>query len=134
MDIAPVYLIFIPVVASVFVYLTNDNYSNSVAFLGQAAISVVAVRYFQLQDGFEHTHSIILGGWDPVIGIALRNDRISIAFVFLTILLWWSVMIYAWQSRGRDSQFMFFLMFLEGIFWACSKQTTCSAFLFSLNL
>src|SRR6056297_1833431 len=116
MDIAPVYLIFIPVVASVFVYLTNDNYSNSVAFLGQAAISVVAVRYFQLQDGFEHTHSIILGGWDPVIGIALRNDRISIAFVFLTILLWWSVMIYAWQSRGRDSQFMFFLMFLEGIY------------------
>ncbi len=116
MDMAPVYLIFIPVVASIFVYLTKDNYSNSVAFMGQAVISVIAVRYFQLQNGFEHAHSVILGGWNPVIGIALRNDRLSIAFVFLTILLWWSVMIYTWKSRGRDSQFMFFLMFLEGIY------------------
>jgi multicomponent Na+:H+ antiporter subunit D len=116
MDFAPIYLILIPVVASIFVYLTNDNYSNSVAFIGQAAISVVAVKYFQLQDGFAHTHSIILGGWSPVIGIVLRNDRISIAFVFLTILLWWSVMLYVWKNRGKDSQFMFFLMFLEGIY------------------
>ena len=116
MDFAPIYLILIPVVASIFVYLTNDNYSNSVAFVGQAAISIVAVKYFHLQDGFVHTHSIILGGWSPVIGIALRNDKVSIVFVFLTILLWWSVMLYVWKNRGKDSQFMFFLMFLEGIY------------------
>src|SRR6056297_3715009 len=116
MDFAPIYLIFIPVVASIFVYLTNDNYSNAVAFMGQAVISVIAVRYFQLQNGFEHAHSVILGGWSPVIGIVLRNDRISIVFVFLTILIWWSVMLYSWKSRGKDSQFMFFLMFLEGIY------------------
>src|SRR6056297_2296972 len=116
MDFAPIYLIFIPVVASIFVYLTNDNYSNAVAFMGQAAISIIAVRYFQLQKGFEHLHSIVLGGWSPVIGIVLRNDRISIVFVFLTILIWWSVMLYSWKSRGKDSQFMFFLMFLEGIY------------------
>jgi len=116
MNLAPVYLILIPVVASIFVYLTNDNYSNSLAFISQAIISVIAVKYFQLQDGFANTHSIVLGGWNPIIGIVLRNDRISIAFVFLTILLWWSVMLYTWKNRGKDSRFMFFLMFLEGIY------------------
>jgi hypothetical protein len=86
MDLAPVYLILIPVVASIFVYLTNDNYSNAVAFMSQVIISVVAVKYFQLQDGFAHTHSIILGGWSPVKGFSIyvlfdvsRRDIFGIA-------------------------------------------------------
>ena len=116
MELVPVYLVLIPVVASMLVYLTHDDYSNAIVFLSQIVVSVLAVRYFRFLEALGEDHVLTLGDWSPAIGISLRNDRLSMAFIFLALLLWWSILLYVWRKRGRDSKFMFFLVFLEGIY------------------
>ncbi|WP_425446619.1 complex I subunit 5 family protein [Dethiothermospora halolimnae] len=51
-----------------------------------------------------------------MVSISLRNDQLSISFIFLSIFIWWMVLIYSWEKRKHDFKFLFFLLFLEGTF------------------
>ncbi|MFW5891453.1 MAG: complex I subunit 5 family protein [bacterium] len=116
MDYIPVLLILIPVVASMVVYLTHNKYGNYIVFISQGIISILAIRFFQMSEGFIEPVYLNLGNWHQTVGIVLKNDNLSFAFMMLTIIMWWSAIFYCWKIRGQDSKFMFLLMFLEGIY------------------
>ncbi len=116
MDFIPIYLIFIPIVISMIVYIFNNKYSNFMVFLAQIAISLLSIQYYVFYNGLREEQIIALGNWNEKIGIVLKNDSLSFAFIFLSIFMWWVVLIYSWDGKKEDSKFLFFLMFLEGSF------------------
>src|SRR6056297_3185378 len=116
MDYIPVLLILIPVASSMIVFLTNNKYGNYIVFISQGIISLMAARFFHISEGFKEPVFLNLGNWNQTAGIVLKNDIISFAFITLTIIMWWSAILFCWKIRGQDSKFMFLLMFLEGIY------------------
>lgn len=116
MSFIPIYLIFIPIVAAMIIYLIHNRYMNYIVFPAQLSISILAFKYYDIYHGLSIPQVISLGNWDKNIGIALKNDQLSMAFIFLSIFLWWVILIYSWDKRKKDFKFLFFLMFLEGTF------------------
>ncbi len=118
MEYIPLYLIFIPIISSMIIYLFNLRIINYLIFITQATISVLMIKYFLFINKNPQFASITIGGWDKRIGIELKNDVYSIAFIFLTIFIWTIVSIYCFDKRKNDAKFLFFLLFLEGAFLA----------------
>ncbi len=116
MKFIPIYLIFIPIITSMIIYLLNNKYVNYLVFLCQGFITYFAIKYFTLHNHFLEIDILNLGGWEKAICISLKNDKLSMAFIFLSIFMWWIVLLYSWNIRKRDFKFLFFLMFLEGTF------------------
>ncbi|MTI48468.1 complex I subunit 5 family protein [Sporosalibacterium faouarense] len=116
MNLIPIYIIFIPIITAMFVYVVNKKVFNYLVFLAQGVITFLSIRYYMLCDGFIEKQILVLGGWEKTISISLRNDRLSISFIFLTILMWWLILVYCWEKRKSDFKFLFFLLFLEGAF------------------
>lgn len=116
MEFIPVYLIFIPIIASMFIYIINNKYVNYLVFVAQSLVTFLSIIYYKSFNGVIERDTIKLGGWDRAIGISLRNDKLSISFIFLTVFIWWMIILYVWDKRVEDFKFLFFLMFLEGTF------------------
>lgn len=115
MDFIPIYIIFLPIITSMIVYLFHSKYVNYLVFACQGLITFLSIIYYNSFNKIT-TKTIVLGGWLKEIGIALKNDYLSVFFILLTIFLWWIVLIYCWNKRKYDFKFLFFLMFLEGTF------------------
>ncbi len=112
----PIYLIFIPILSALIVYLFKNKHINYITLVAQLAMSVLAVAYFfYFQDDFTQT-TFVFGGWERRIGISLSNDPLSITFVFLTLFAWWMVLLYVFDFKTTHHNFLFFLMFLQGVF------------------
>lgn len=116
MEFIPIYLIFIPIISSMIIYLIHKKKANFLVFFVQSIMTILAIGYYYFNNGMENSHTLLIGSWDKTIGIALKNDQLSMSFIFLSIFIWWIVLIYCWDKRGEDSKFLFFLVFLEGIF------------------
>ncbi|MTI68238.1 MAG: hypothetical protein FH753_16785 [Firmicutes bacterium] len=116
MKYIPIYLIFIPIITSMIIYLFNNKYVNYLVFLSQGVITYFSIKYFSLNNHFLESNILNLGGWEKAIGISLKNDRLSMAFIFLSIFIWWVILLYSWNNRKGDFKFLFFLLFLEGAF------------------
>lgn len=116
MQFIPVLLIFIPIVTALIVYLFKNKHINYLTLVAQAAMSILAVLYFL---HFRHDMSqtlFVFGEWDALIGISMDNDMLSMSFVFLTIFAWWMVLLYVFDTKDTHHNFLFFLMFLQGVF------------------
>ncbi len=112
----PIIIIFLPILTSLIIYLIKSSWSYHLALLAQALMSVLAVAYFlTYQDDYAAT-VLRIGGWETRIGISLRNDPLSMLFIFLTLFAWWMVLIYVFDRKKLNYNFLFFLLFLEGIF------------------
>lgn len=116
MSFIPVYLIFIPIISAMIIYMVNNKNINYLSFVSQGIISILAIIYYINFDGLKNPQILNLGGWEKDIGIALLNDKLSISFIFLSIIIWWIVLIYDWSKRKEEYKFLFFLLFLEGAF------------------
>lgn len=116
MEFIPIYLIFVPIICSMILYLIPNKSINYIVFIAQSIITILSLKYYNIYNGLYEAQTILLGGWDERIGIALKNDYISMAFIFLSIFIWWIVILYSWNKRQEDRKFFFFLMFLEGAF------------------
>ena len=116
MRFIPVYIIFIPIISAMFVYIINKKYFNYLVFLSQILLTILPIKYYMFYNGLIDRQILSLGGWDKAISISLRNDQLSISFIFLTVFIWWMVLIYSWERRKADFKFLFFLLFLEGTF------------------
>ncbi|WP_273224520.1 complex I subunit 5 family protein [Geosporobacter ferrireducens] len=86
------------------------------ALIIQFCLAAMLFFYYPLVD-IGKTHQIVLGGWPAHIGITLANDKISLAFITLGIMMWSICLIYDWNYRKTDASFLFFLLLLEGIFF-----------------
>ncbi len=116
MEFIPVYLIFIPILASIVIYLFHNKYLNYLVFVVQILITALTLIFYR---SFEvnTTKTLVFGSWSQNIGIALKNDHLSLLFMLLTVLIWWAILIYSWNKRKHDYKFLFFLIFLEGCFF-----------------
>jgi multicomponent Na+:H+ antiporter subunit D len=116
MELIPIYLIFIPIVTSMIIYIFNNKYINYLIFIAQSVISILIFIYYNHFDSLTTEKNLYIGGWSKAIGISLRNDKLSFVFIILSLFIWWVIIIYCWNKRKEDFKFLFFLMFLEGAF------------------
>jgi len=113
----PLLLVFIPVVAAIIIYIFKNRWMYFLAFAAQILVTVLAVAYTIHYWGDFESAMLFIGGWsEGDIGISLRNDPLSISFLFLSIFSWWMVLIYKFEPGKTDNTFLFFLMFLQGVF------------------
>lgn len=109
-------LIMIPIVTALIIYLIKAKTMNLLPLAAQAVMTVLAVLYFiEFKDDFSQT-AFVFGGWDSRIGISLLNDALSMTFIFLTLFSWWLVQLYIFTWKQTPHTFLFFLMFLQGVF------------------
>ena len=112
----PIYLIFIPIISALIVYLFKNEHINYLTLVAQFAMSVLAITYFFYYRGDFSQTMFVFGGWEARIGISLSNDPLSMTFIFLTIFAWWMVLLYVFDFKHTHHNFLFFLMFLQGVF------------------
>ncbi len=111
-----VLLIIIPVFTALVIYLYKHSAVKYLTFIAQLAMTILAVLYYrEFSDQWAST-LIVFGDWDLRIGISLINDEISMSFIFLTLFSFWMVLIYTFDTRQSNRTFLFFLMFLQGVF------------------
>src|SRR6056297_762102 len=116
-EFIPVLLVLIPIITGVFIYITHHYRFNMLIFLAQGLVSGLSFRYYMYFNKFKNELYLNLGNLNEKISIVLKNDYLSMTFIFLTIIMWWMVIIYSWKERKKDSKFYFFLLFLEGVFF-----------------
>lgn len=117
MQFLPIAIIFTPILTALLIYMFKSYKSNLLVFVAQGIITVLAIVYYSHYiDNFSDTF-FVLGAWDSRIGISLMNDELSMVFVGLSIFAWWMVLIYSFNKKV-DYNFLFFLMFMQGVFLA----------------
>lgn len=112
----PIALIFIPVFSALVIYLIKAQSIRYLAFVAQIAMTVLAILYYQAYTGQFADTFFVIGGWHERVGISLINDELSLSFVFLSLFIWWMVLIYTFNTGQNHRTFLFFLMFLQGVF------------------
>jgi multicomponent Na+:H+ antiporter subunit D len=115
MNYIPILLIFIPIIFSVIIFMFHNKLVNYLAFLCQLVLSTIVISYHR-ELKVLGTHSITVGGWSRTAGITLKNDWLSISTLFLAVFLITVIIIYSWGKKETNSSFLFFLLFLEGVF------------------
>jgi len=113
----PVYLIMVPILAAIIIYLFKPAKMKYVGFAGQLIITILAILYYNHFSGDFEATTFVFGGWNERIGISLSNDPISMSFIFLTLFTWWMIMIYLFEKGKMNHTFIFFFLFLEGVFF-----------------
>lgn len=112
----PVLLIFIPIFTAIIIYLFKSSRLSYIVFVAQTILSVLIVLFiFYLKDNPE-AGLLIFGGHDEMVAISLFNDSLSLSFIVLTIFIWWVVLLYTFNTNRHENKFLFFLMFLQGVF------------------
>ena len=112
----PLLFLFLPVVASVIVYLIDHIWVRRSLFLVQIMMLAMFVLYAQFLTQHPDQNMLVFGGWDETFAISFYNDTLSLAFVGLSILMWSVLLLYTFKSNRNEPKFLFFFMFLEGIF------------------
>lgn len=112
----PVYLVFTPIIFAMIIFLFHHKSVTLFAFVAQTVITVLAITYYLHFRGDLSETMFTFGGWNPLIGIGFRNDSISITMIFLSIFMWWMVLIYTFKYKSEYRNFLFFFLFLEGVF------------------
>jgi len=116
MNLIPILVIFLPFLSGVIIFAFQDKTVNYLALMVQWGLALLLFFYYPFVDTLK-VHQIVLGGWPAHVGIALANDKISLAFIALGIVMWTICLIYDWNYRKTDASFLFFLLLLEGIFF-----------------
>ncbi|MFP4177959.1 MAG: complex I subunit 5 family protein [Acholeplasmataceae bacterium] len=118
MAYVPILFVFVPILSALIVYLFKNERSVSTIFVAQLALIVLFVLY-ALHIG-EHPEDALLvfGNLDARFAISFYNDDLSLTFVGLSILMWTVIALYTYRTNKSQTQFIFFLMFLEGVFLA----------------
>jgi len=114
LHIMPAYLIIIPIVFAIGIYLLPERGSRWICAFCQALLTLAAFHYYARIFDMD-MHLVAFGGWPEFAAITLRNDHLSMGFGAMAIFLWWCVLLYAFFERLSRS-YLFFLLFLEGTF------------------
>ena len=115
MHAIPLYLIFVPVILSLVIYLAERRFVSRLIFPVQAllwALYILLIRAMPESGVFLYR----VGGWPDDTGITLKADSLSLAFLGMTLLVWTMVILFSWDQHKDDVKYLFFLTFLEGTF------------------
>ena len=117
-ELFPVFFIFIPIFTGIIIYLVKNKHVTSIVFLSQLILAILFGLYVYHYTQNPNVAYIVLGGWDDKFAITLKNDTLSLTFIGLSIFMWTSVLFYTYKTNRIYHKYLFFLMFLEGIFLA----------------
>jgi multicomponent Na+:H+ antiporter subunit D len=116
MHLIPVFFVFIPIIGALIVYLFKGRFPAYLLFLCQAVLIGLYVSYLLALGSNPNISLVVFGGWDELFAISFHNDRLSLTFVGLTIFMWTMLLLYTFKTNQDENKFLFFLMFLQGIF------------------
>lgn len=115
MQYIPLLFVIIPVIASLVIYLFKYRMISRLVFVFQ--FLMIAMFIYLLYEGaFEKPISLVFGGWSPVFAISFYLDQTSLIFVGLTLFMWLIILLFTFKKHRDDHMYLFFLMFLQGIF------------------
>ena len=115
MQYIPLLFVIIPVIASLVIYLFKYRMISRLVFVFQ--FLMIAMFIYLLYEGaFEKPISLVFGGWSPVFAISFYLDQTSLIFVGLTLFMWLVILLFTFKKHRDDHMYLFFLMFLQGIF------------------
>ncbi len=115
MNYYPLFAILIPIIFAIIIYLINTPKGNLLAFIAQGALLVVGLRYLPLYLP-EEEYFLILGAFGDKLNITLISNTLTHGYGLLSVLLWFSVILYSWPHQKQSSSYYFFLLFLQGVF------------------
>lgn len=115
MTYIPLLFVMIPVIGSLFVYLFKYRMVSRLVFLFQAIMLALYV-YLLTQGVYENPILLIFGGWSPIFAISFYVDQTSMIFIGLTLIMWLIILLFTFKKHRDDHMYLFFLMFLQGIF------------------
>jgi multicomponent Na+:H+ antiporter subunit D len=96
--------------------LYKNKYLSYILFFSQISLAVLYVLYINHYSIDPNTTLVVFGGWDELFAISFFNDPLSLIFIGLTIFMWTMLLLYTFKSNQIENKYLFFLMFLEGIF------------------
>ena len=115
MNYYPLFAILIPIIFAIVIYLVKTPTGNLLAFFAQGALLIVGLRYFSLYMP-EGEYFLTLGAFSDNLNITLISNTLTYGYSLLSLLLWFSVILYSWPHQKQSSSYYFFLLFLQGIF------------------
>lgn len=114
----PILFVFLPILASLVVYLFKDARSVKIIFVAQLSLILLFVFYALHIADHPEDGMLVFGSLNARFAISFFNDSLSLTFVGLSILMWTVIALYTYRTNKTQTQFIFFLMFLEGVFLA----------------
>ncbi|MBE0700628.1 MAG: hypothetical protein IH571_02970 [Acholeplasmataceae bacterium] len=117
MQFIPVLFVFIPIFAALILYLFKNVKVTRIVFFAQIALIVLFILYVMHLNAYPEHQLLIFGdpnNWRFVI--SFYNDTLSLSFVGLTIIMWFIILLYTYNTNKVENRFLFFLMFLQGVF------------------
>ncbi|MDY0074696.1 MAG: proton-conducting transporter membrane subunit [Acholeplasmataceae bacterium] len=115
MHLLPILFVFVPIFTAIFIYLFKSDRLSWIVFVGQALLIGLFV-YYVIEMPADKTHLLVIGGTNQLIRISFYNDITSLSFIALTLFMWLVILLYTYNTNRKENKFLFFLMFLEGIF------------------
>lgn len=111
----PLMFVMIPVITSIVIYLFKYRAVSRLVFLCQ--IVLIALFVTIIDAGvYENPILFVFGGWNPLFGISFYVDNVSVIFIGLTLIMWTVILLFTFKKHRDDHMYLFFLMFLQGIF------------------
>ena len=116
MFLAPILFVFIPILSSIVVYIFKNKIATYILFVSQIALFIIFVLYLRALQTSPELCLLVFGGWNERFAISFFNDRLSLTFIGLTIIMMTVFLMYTFKTNQKENKFLFFLMFLQGIF------------------
>jgi multicomponent Na+:H+ antiporter subunit D len=114
----PILFIFIPILAGIIIYLFKHKTVSLIVFPTQIILLILFILYTYSLQSDPSISLVVIGGWNQRFAITLKNDTLSLLFIALTIFMWTIVLFYTFKTNRKYHKYLFFLMFLEGVFLA----------------
>ncbi|MDR2570028.1 MAG: proton-conducting membrane transporter [Oscillospiraceae bacterium] len=107
------YFVIVPILTAVFLYIFPfAKTARVIAVAVQCAITALAVYVFTIAR--DEQIIVNIGGYESVLGITLRADTLSSAFVVLTVFIFTIAAVFCF-SRSPSKMFWFLLFVWEGL-------------------
>lgn len=114
----PMLFIFIPIFAGIIIFLFKHKTVSLLVFPAQLILMILFGLYLYRLQSDPSISFLIIGGWNQRFAISLKNDTLSLLFIGLSIFMWTMVLFYTFKTNRKYHKYLFFLMFLEGVFLA----------------
>ncbi len=115
MSYYPLFVILIPLIFAIVIYLINHPMGRILALLSQVFLLVVGLSYHSVYLP-EGEYFLSLGGFGGKLSITLISNPLTYGFSLLSVLLWFAIILYSWPHQKQSSSYYFFLLFLQGVF------------------
>ena len=111
----PLLFVMLPVLTAVLIYVFKYRMTSRLVFVTQAVL-IVSFIYLMTEGVYQQPFFLSFGGWNRLFSISFYIDSISMIFMGLSLFMWTVILLYSFKRHRDDHMYLFFLMFLEGVF------------------